>query len=359
MLKWLWRHKIRILLNALSWGFLIFATYRNGLEYIPPAGQRGWFTLHLILFNAGYIALVLINVLWLIPRYLFRKKYGTYIFLLLGITLSASFILAPYCDWLLQRFPGVDSLAISSISFGSRPKDFSLALYSLSASMTVFLFVFVFGIGTVAQQYFEVARQKEAIEKQQITAELSLLKSQINPHFLFNVLNSIYSLSLKKSDDTPDVVLKLSDIMRYMLYETRHNLVPLEKEVQLLQDYLDIERIRINKSQQINCRVSGDLRSYQIAPALLITFVENAVKHGTDSIAENAFIRIHIGMQDDLFSFHCINNYKTGKQRPESSGIGLVNTRKRLQLLYGDGYRLVIRNEQNIFEVTLTINMSR
>lgn len=217
---------------------------------------------------------------------------------------------------------------------------------------------FTFSIGLLAQKYFEVSKQKEAAQQQQIIAELNLLKSQINPHFLFNVLNSIYSLSLKKSDDTPHIVMKLSEIMRYMLYETRQESVPLQKEVQLLQDYLDIERIRIGPEQNIQLNLATPLTG-EIAPALLIPFVENAIKHGTDSMLSDAFIFIDIRIENNILIFNCKNNYKLANSAGRIGGIGLENVRKRLKLLYDGKHQLHITNASGIFEVLLKINLKK
>jgi LytS/YehU family sensor histidine kinase len=219
--------------------------------------------------------------------------------------------------------------------------------------------VFIFSIGFLAQKFFEVNRQRESIQKQQVATELHLLKSQINPHFLFNVLNSIYSLSLKKSDETPGVVLKLADILRYMLYETQHDFVPLKKEIQVLQDYLDIEKIRATSRQNMQFVLQGDPELFSIAPALLIPFVENAVKHGTSSMMSQSFIHIHVRIENDALFFNCKNNFRPQTLPETTGGIGLENVRKRLQLIYPNTHALEIKMEQGIFEVQLKIDLKK
>jgi len=355
MLKWLWKYRLRIALNLLVWLFLFRATWLNNYNYTPPSGERTQYIVHVVLFNLCYIVTVYLNILWLMPRFLFRKKYGQYVlFFTLSMLLCAA-VMAPFCDWMLHHYKGTDTMAISSISFGSRG-NVSLPVYTLAVIPVIFMVVFVFAIGRLAQQFFEVSRQKEAIEKQQISAELNLLKSQINPHFLFNVLNSIYSLSLKKSDQTPEVVLRLSDILRYLLYETSNETVPLSREVRMLLDYIELEQIRVGSSQQFITDIHGVGEQYSIAPVLLIPFLENAVKHGMDSISEGAFIRLSIHMEQNTLLFRCRNNYKatTGKR---AGGIGLENVRKRLELLYPGRYTLQITKEETIFEVLLTIEL--
>lgn len=357
MFKWIWKHKLRLGLNAFAWTYLFGATYYNGLVYTPPAGNRGGFTLHIILFNLCYVSLVYLNILWLMPRFLYRKRYVSYGLLLGCFTLLTSFIMGPYSSWLLHQFKGVDTMALSSISFGEKDPEMSMFAYCLLIAPTIFLLVFIFGIGSLAQQYFTVARQKEIIEQRQMKAELSLLKSQINPHFLFNVLNSIYSLSLKKSDMAPEVVLKLADLMRYMLYEAMEEKVSLDREVGMLQDYIELERVRIDPKQRISVQVQNISALHRIAPVLLIPFVENAFKHGMDSMAEGAFIELNIELKEHKLLFGCRNNYKENPLT-RMGGIGLENVRKRLQLLYPGKHRLDIRKEAPIFEVELNIDLS-
>lgn len=357
MLTWIRKHRLRLGLNIFAWCYLFSATYQNGLEYTPPPGMRNEFTLHVILFNLCYVSLINLNILWLMPRFLYRKRYAAYALLIGFFTILTAFIMGPYCNWLLQRFKGVDTMALSSISFGEKGASLPMFTYCLMIVPTIFLLVFIFGIGSLAQQYFTVARQKEIIEQQQVKAELSLLKSQINPHFLFNVLNSIYSLSLKKSDMAPEVVLKLADLMRYMLYEATEERVALDREAGMIQDYIELERVRIDPKQRISMQVHNISALHRIAPVLLIPFVENAFKHGMDSMAEGAFIELNIEMKEHMLLFRCRNNYKE-TPLARTGGIGLENVRKRLQLLYPGKHRLDIRKEAPIFEVELNIDLS-
>lgn len=360
MKNWIKKYGLRLLLNLLAWSFIWSATYSNNYNYTAPEGRKTEYVLYVILLNSVYVIGVYVNSFLLMPRFLFRKQYVAYIVLLITCTIGTAFVMGPFRDWLLQEFKGVNTMALSSVSFETRDTGIPLWKYCLAISPTIFFLIFIFGIGRLSQQYFALARQKEIIEQQQISAELNLLKSQINPHFLFNVLNSIYSLSLKKSDETPSIVLKLSEIMRYMLYETRQQLVPAHKEIQLVQDYLDIERIRMSQDQTIDCKVSGSFQSYLIAPALLITFVENAIKHGTDSMSENAYIRIHLSIEKDVLIFNCVNNYKKNVSGEEQKGgIGLTNVRKRLSLLYPDMHELDIRDKDMVFEVSLKIKLNK
>lgn len=142
-----------------------------------------------------------------------------------------------------------------------------------------------------------------------------------------------------------------------MLYEARHEFVPLKKEIQMLRDYTDIESMRLSSRQVLNFHCDQSISAYQVAPLLLIPFVENAVKHGTNSMAEDAFISIDIKIADDTLFFSCTNNYKPLPAQ-ENSGLGLENVRKRLQLLYPDKHTLDIKQQNNIFKVLLSIQLS-
>lgn len=290
------------------------------------------------------------------PAYLFRRKYLHYA-LLIALCISVITIgQSIYAGYLLQRYPGADLLDFSPVSFSMRlGSDFWTACFLTLPS--VLLFTIFPALWRLIMQLLKVNRQNEVIRQQQTQAELDLLKSQINPHFLFNVLNSIYSLSLKKSDKTPAVVLQLSEILRYMLYETGQGFVSLEKEVSVLRDYLQLEKIRISNSSNIQLEADIDDRPYKIAPAILITFAENAIKHGIDSMSGNAYLHITIKAEQDMLYFSCRNNYKKIAGREQKGGIGIANVKKRLELLYPGTHKLSIEDEHDIFSVSLTINI--
>lgn len=352
------RHKTRILLNALALFLFANAVYNNSSNYDPGVEKRQLFIIHLVLFNSLYFTGIYLNVLLYIPKLLMRKKTIQYIIVLLLHLLLLGIIMTLYCEYLLRFFPGIEQSHFTAISFGTRISYGSWTSYIISAAGTMFLMIFLFSIGYLAQKYFEVSRQKEAIQKQQMTAELSLLKSQINPHFLFNVLNSIYSLSLKKSDHTSVVVLKLSDLLRYMLYETQQEQVLLEKELQMIRDYMDIEQTRISRAHDIKVNISTDRNNYYIAPLILIPFIENAVKHGIDSMIEQSFLYIDISVKDRQLQFLCRNPYKWPQTEKANGGIGLINVRKRLELIYPGQYQLTINNQDSVFSVSLLINLA-
>ena len=198
-------------------------------------------------------------------------------------------------------------------------------------------------------------RWKQA-KKEKTDAELSYLKAQINPHFLFNTLNSIYSLIIQKSDAAADAIVKLAGMMRYVLYETDRNFVMLEKEVSYLQDFVDLQKLRFGSQVPVTFTINGKAEGKQIAPLLLISFVENAFKHGVNA-EEKSEIIIHLDMSDNNVVLKVHNN-KVQVDHWDVTGIGLQNAKNRLQFIYPDKHILIIEDTVTCFFVTLQISLS-
>ena len=199
---------------------------------------------------------------------------------------------------------------------------------------------------------YEQWRWLKTLQADKAKTELALLKNQINPHFFFNTLNNLYGLAVEKSDQAPAMILKLSDMMRYTIYEGKADFVPLENEVTYLEDYIDLHRIRYHK--QVDIRLQQDLaHAHQIAPLLLVVLLENAFKHGVESLAENAFVDIAIHTSPTQISFQISNNYEPN--RKEEGGIGLMNLKQRLALIYPQRHRLEIAQTADTYTVNLDI----
>jgi two-component system, LytTR family, sensor kinase len=197
--------------------------------------------------------------------------------------------------------------------------------------------------------------EKKALENANLNAELTFLKSQINPHFLFNTLNSIYSEAHSKSVNTEYSILKLSDMLRYMLYDTRVEKIALEKDIQYISNYLDLQRLRILNKVTINYTVKGNTNNLSIAPLLLITYIENVFKHGISYKAASSII-ITITIFDKTLTLH-VSNPIIKQDTFDTDGIGLKNTKRRLDLLYPDRYILDINTTDNNYTVDLTLNL--
>lgn len=211
-------------------------------------------------------------------------------------------------------------------------------------------------------KYVEVqVAAKEAeknLVKEKLSTELKFLKSQLNPHFLFNTLNNIYALTRKKSDKAPEVVMKLSELLSFMLYEAARETIPIEKEIHFLEDYISLEKIRYTDSGLsivVNKAIDNPLEP--IAPLILLPLVENAFKHGASENHFDSFIHIDLTVKNKQLYFSVKNSYEEPLQKDKSNAIGLHNTERQLELLYKEQH-LEIKKEKNIFEVLLTINLN-
>ena len=198
------------------------------------------------------------------------------------------------------------------------------------------------------QKYLKLNEQKR-------TAELTALKHQLNPHFLFNTLNNLYALALKKSDQTTEVIEKLSDMLDYMLYRTNDTFVSVQKEIELIENYLSLEKVRYGKRVKISFEnnIKNDVK---IAPLLLLTFIENAFKHGVSQELKEAYINISIINVDNHIVFTIENSKaKTPIEKKDGEGIGLKNIKKQLELLYADNYDLEISDNLDVYKVVLKL----
>lgn len=217
------------------------------------------------------------------------------------------------------------------------------------------LMLFMSGFIKIAQEWFKSEQQREVLKVENLNAELKFLKSQINPHFLFNCLNTIYSLAHKHSAQTEHAIVKLSTIMRYMIYESNEDKVLLQQELQYLEDYIDIQRLRLPEDIVVDYAVQGNIAGLKIEPMLLVPFVENAFKHGI-SYAEPSFIAIALAIEKNKVRL-VVENSLFRQRVAEKGGIGLQNVRKRLELLYNGNHELEITEAENQFIVDLKITL--
>jgi sensor histidine kinase YesM len=239
-----------------------------------------------------------------------------------------------------------------------RPNDMmkKLGIYTRS---THFLIVFIIstGLKVITQWYGEKQRLKE-LESSKVEAELSFLKSQIHPHFLFNSLNTIYYLALSKDDKAPKAILSLSNFLRFVTVESDKNLIPLEKELTMLNEYLNLQRLRTSEKFDLQVEMKGDVSALEIMPLTFIPFVENAFKYGISAHID-CFIHLSIEVEKSTLAFTIKNSIIQGqKEMLRSSGIGLENIRKRLELAYPERHTLDIESERQIYSVYLKINLT-
>jgi hypothetical protein len=205
----------------------------------------------------------------------------------------------------------------------------------------------------VTQEWYRNEKEKQEMEKEKLASELSFLKSQVNPHFLFNTLNGIYSLANQKSDKTGGAIVKLSELMRHMLYESEKEMVDLEKEIAYLENYIELQKLRLPKDSHVSFSVEGDTIGKTIEPMLMIPFVENAFKHGVD--ADGANIDVSIKVTNEELKLKVKNMISKSQRKDESSGIGLVNIKKQLKNRYPGKHRLDIADNGETFSVDLRL----
>ncbi len=296
-----------------------------------------------ILITVGFLALsVYINLLWLIPVFFNKRKFLLFTFLELANIIL--FILLNY--YVTYFFEG-----------GKQPTNFLTEFIAELILVLLFLIVSTllkFMRDSIALQDVEL-RMKE-VEKQKIEAELMALKAQVNPHFFFNTLNSLYALSLDKSDKAPELILKLSDLMRYVIYESKEDLVPLAKQLEFLQSYVYLERLRSNESLDVQFDVTGECVDVKIASLLYLAFIENAFKHGAKDKSDNPFIHIYFNLEhDDRVIFTIENRADPFRRKRPDGGFGLSNVKKRLELLYPGKHLLNISESVTSYRVELTI----
>lgn len=324
-----------------NFNFLRWGSYFNDYLYALKANFLG-FPIH--------ITLSYFTIYYLIPKLIFKRKYITFV-----LVLIFSIFLMVVLKYLLTYF------LISYNVWPEGPETHSLTFNYTVVMMLGELYVITFVASfKLTMDWLRENSRVTRLETEQLETELRFLRAQISPHFFFNTLNNIYSLSLEKSDRTPDTILKLSDLMRYVLYETRDKNQSLAKEIDFIRNYLDLERIRYNENLELNFRVEGNPKGKKIAPMLLVQFIENAFKHGANQSIGLTKIDIEIRIEEKFLYFRIGNTKGDRPQAPtiKSGGIGLSNVEKRLKLRYGeDEYRMDTFNGPDQYVVNLKLKL--
>lgn len=293
-----------------------------------------------IVFFLNFVAAALIISYILLPRYFYKKKYFQFI-LYFAIVIALVIFVE---EGILEQIYYPDT----------RGKRFLGVFFNLLGSLPSITIICAFKFAwDLLEKQSEVENLKSTIQE----SELQFLKSQINPHFLFNNLNNIYSLSIENSPRTPEMILELSAFLRYMLYECKARYVPLTREIDQLNNFIHLSQMQIEDRGMVEVHIDNIKPGYQIAPLILMVFVENAFKHSSSSQTDQISIEISIWMsEDNKLHFQCKNNYLDQSNiRDLSGGIGLENVKKRLELIYPNAHTLHILSTEGQFEVDLTI----
>lgn len=337
-----------LIVNLLFW--LLVGTLIS-VRLIKETDPLNWFDLWVTFGYYGIInvSLFFINSLILIPDIIKkRQKSWLYLFLIIGliaitvvIKLGIAII---YPEIILQYKSRTGKIAYTEYSH-----------YLIQALFTSGFFVVISALLKFAADWFSNERIHRNLESQKKDMELQFLKSQLNPHFLFNSLNNIYSLAYQKSDKTADAILKLSEIMRYMIYESNDSWVALSKEVEYVQSYIELQKLRFKDGAAVELTLNGEIDGQRIVPLILISFVENAFKHGVANDPKDP-IRINIIANQKILHFS-ITNKKSKTNKDAMGGVGLNNVERRLQLLYPDRYKLNIVNSATHYTSELMLDI--
>jgi len=300
--------------------------------------------IYTFIFLVPIVSIVYLNLYLAVPRFLRKEKYLLYtLILLILMGGGALFLYLLFDSWIDIFLPG-----FYFISYYNVPV---LMLYTGS-------FLVLTTLLKLSRSWFMLLR----VERMTSTHQLQSLQSQINPHFLLNSLQTIYALSLENSERSPEVILQLSSILKYTLYETGQATVELEKEIGMISSYVDMYRHRVDPDRtEIKLVVDGDPGELLIAPMLLIPFIENSFKHGLMGTQDLSFIDIHMEISGDIlqFSIHNSRGENNRNELEQHTGIGIDNTRQRLELLYPGQHKLDIETQVNTFTVNLSIQLKQ
>jgi sensor histidine kinase YesM len=306
--------------------------------------------IYTFLFHGSICLAVYVNLKVLIPRFLNNGKYATYFL----------FFIAAICVAI-----GFNLLTFNYLSDIIFPGYYFIAYYGFwEIAQFIVAYIVITSLVKLSKSWFkyrEMQGQLRRLEAEKNAAELSALKSQVNPHFLFNSLNNLYSLALDQDARTPGIILRLSQTMRYLLYESNTAFVPLEKEVEHLQNYIEMQRLRVGEKSGIRFEAPGEMGGLKIAPLLFLPLVENGFKHGIKGETEGAFIHLLLQVADNQLVFKAENNkgqVDDVVKDTGSGGVGLENLRRRLQLLYPGKHQLDVVDGMATFSVVLKIDLT-
>jgi len=321
-----------------------WVTYATIYSLILPMGSSNWESFFIANGLLSFHAIAsYFNNDFLIPRFLLTKHYLFYLTsLILGI-LSVCFPLMIF-----------SSIAITNPEFESNIWSDTFFLFLV---INVLFSVILTMVLKLVKQWYKDQKTTTELKKMQLETELQFLKAQINPHFLFNSLNNLYALTLSKSDAAPEFVLKLSNILRYILYESNQGKVSVRTEMDHVRDYIAVERLRLGDKVKIDVDIEEELKDELVEPMLFLTLVENAFKHSENVLPKDRFVKIFGKSINDGFRFFVENSFSQNKTSDEAGGIGLRNIKKRLVLIYPNKHDIKSSADDGVYRVDLIIKL--
>lgn len=312
-----------------AWGF--------GLDLTPVKS-----ILNALFFLPGHLIMVYSLLYFLVPKFLLNRKYWQFF---LGI-----FILVGLC--------GVYTV-VAQLSLTAN-QGFEGATFTVGRNVLPFIHIAGIAASIKLLKFWYIQRKQTLeAEQQRTVAELKLLKAQLHPHFLFNTLNNLYSHTLEFSPKSPEIVLKLSALLRFMIYESNTHRISLAQEVDLLQNYISLEKLRYGDRLELSVNIFGEIEKFQIAPLLLLPFLENSFKHGTSRQIDQCWINFSLLLEGSLLKLKLINSIDPfpGAEPSPTGGIGLSNVMKRLEILYKGKYRLDRQKMKEVYIINLELQL--
>jgi two-component system, LytTR family, sensor kinase len=333
----------RLLQHIAFWAFYS-VIYTLNYTFAPNVKNR---TIgETFLFLPGHLIFTYCQMYLLVPRYLLRKKYLLYFLTSLAVLVVALL----YARWVSYYFLGWHRYVTDWFQF-----------YVVAYSRAAFSYLPVAGLAVSIKLYRTWMHERERAQKaehEKVKMELEMLRSQLHPHFLFNTLNNLYSLTLTASATASTVVLHLSALLRYILYECTDASVPLDKELSMLKKYVELEKLRYGNRIDVAFTISGDTRQLVIAPLILLPFIENSFKHSATTELDLCWINIHVNLHEQELAFHVMNS-RSESNHQATGGIGLQNVKKRLALLYPGKFDLKISEEDEVYNLKVQLTLEK
>jgi len=339
-------YRRRVLLLHLSfWGvYMSFFLYQMISRRSPEVDWERVITIAAIQIVFASISSY-INYFFFLPRFLKQKNGWIYL-----VSFAVPFAILMFLRINVERYWFDGFTGKEDYLYSTR-----FVVYVITTNLFIVIFV---GMLRFAVEWLEFEARKKEVENEKLTAELNFLKAQINPHFLFNTLNNLYYLAYSKSENTTEVIAKLSQMMRYMIYDSNHPKVLLSKEIEYMQSYISLERLRLNNQIPITFDISGNPENVWITPLIFITFLENAFKHGVSNSNPKAWVKLSIKLQGKECIYSVENSRTTEhKDNGEKSGIGLQNVKRRLELSYPGQYTLETSETPSAYIVKLNLSL--